>query len=557
VSGHRYPDEESRPPWGIYDGPRPPVPARRADGRSSTPFPSAPFPVAMRPFQSSELVLARTAVEPQRPRHRRAGTTPATTAARSPRVYAAMFGAVLAAGAILRLWTLATRPDWQYDEGVYLNVVSNLLTNGTVNEHITYGAPFTPDVYEPPYYFLVLSRWFALTGASIYHARILGVLFSLVTLTLLWRLLIRLHGQRIAFFAIVPIVFDGWLLFVQRVSYLENMMLMMVTAGMLLYRQALERPDRWRFAVAGLMLGAAVAVKYSGVSVLLTVALCYLILRRERAGHLTLLGWALGTLFVSIVIQFFWFDSGGHYWWLDDTWVQIRRVAGLQASGGTLTSPIAALHLLFTEYDVFAPSFLIALAAFVLVLLRLWTCWRERSWRRVRANALLWSWMLAGLVVLGVSSLKYPQYFALILVPMYAWFWTEASQWRWPWSWDRLRALAAVAVVAGLLSFYGRVAAHADNPFADVQQYAATAIPANAVVVADEAVGDLIKQPYCREQNTAPCAGVASYAITWDTYLQSTWQLGDAGYHQMMAGATQLRSWTGFNGTVTVWRLKK
>ena len=93
--------------------------------------------------------------------------------------------------------------------------------------------------------------------------------------------------------------------------------------------------------------------------------------------------------------------------------------------------------------------------------------------------------------------------------------------------------------------------------FADVQQYAATSIPPQAVVIADESIGDLIKQPYCREQQAAPCAGVASYLITWDTYLQTTWKLGDPAYRKTVVGAMPLRSWTGFNGTVTVWRIRR
>jgi hypothetical protein len=114
-----------------------------------------------------------------------------------------------------------------------------------------------------------------------------------------------------------------------------------------------------------------------------------------------------------------------------------------------------------------------------------------------------------------------------------------------------------VAVVAGLASLYGRVGAHDDNVFAEVQQYAATSIPPNAVVVADEAVGDLITQPYCREEYAEPCVGNASYVITWDTYLQTTWELGDTAYRTMMDGAVPVKTWTGFNGTVTVWKLRK
>jgi len=284
------------------------------------------------------------------------------------------------------------------------------------------------------------------------------------------------------------------------------------------------------------------------------VLLSWLITARHHQRHLVLLGSAIAVLAACVGFEIAWFDTGGHDWWLQDTMLQVRRVLGIQPSGGTLTSPRAAIHLLLAQYDVFFPSFLIALVAVCLAVRRLWRCYRARDWRPVSGNALLWSWMAAGLIIFGSSSLRFPQYFALILVPAYAWLWTEARHWRLR---PALRAaLIATACAAGIASFLGRVAAYDDNAFAQVQAYAATRIPRGAVVVADEAIGDLISQPYCREQEAGPCAGVASYAITWDTYLQATWDLGDTAYREMMAGAVRLRSWTGFNGTVTIWRLR-
>jgi 4-amino-4-deoxy-L-arabinose transferase-like glycosyltransferase len=463
------------------------------------------------------------------------------------------FALLLAVGAAFRFWSLATRPGWQYDEGVYTGVASNLLLHGTINEHITYGAQWAPDLYQPPFYFIVLARWFSLVGSGIYEARVLGVLCSLCTLTLLFRLLWRLHGPGAALFAMVPITFDGWLLYIQRISYMENMLLLLVTAGMLLYQRALDAPVWWRFAIAGGVLGFAAAFKYTGVYVIATVLLSWLIQRRGHKGHMLLFGSALITLGVCSALEIHWFDIPGHDWFIQQTMVQIRRVLGLQSSGGTLTSPSKGLHLLLAEYKVFVPSFGIAVLAITTALRRLLRCYRTRGWEPVKDNALLFAWMSAGVVIFGFSSLRFPQYFALILVPMYAFFWTEAKQWQWD---SRiLSGISAAAALAGVLSFWGRVGAYDDNVFEEAQQYAATSIPANTVVVADEAVGDLIQQRYCREQQADPCAGYATYAITWDTYLQTSWQLGDAAYHQMMAGALKIKSWTGFNGTVTVWKL--
>jgi 4-amino-4-deoxy-L-arabinose transferase-like glycosyltransferase len=474
---------------------------------------------------------------------------------------AALAVVVLAAGAMLRFWDLATKPGWQYDEGVYTGVAANLLQHGQISEHITYGAPWSPDLYQPPFYFVILSRWFALTGPSVYHARVLGVLCSVVTLALFWRLLVRLHGDRAALLAVIPVVFDGWLLYVQRVSYMENVLLMLITAGMLLYQRAfgghlapLTRVSRWQYAAAGGVLGFAVVFKYTGAYILAAVLLAWLIRRRDHKGHVIMFGAALLVAAGFLLFEIRFYDAPGHHWWLQQTMVQIRRVLGIQSSGGTLSSPAKGLHLLLAQYKVFAPSFLVTVAAFAVGVRRLWRCYQARNWSPVQDNALLFAWMAAGVVIFGFSSLRYPQYFALILLPAYGFFWTEVYRWRWD-----VRALAGPAVaamLAGLLSFWARVGANDDNAFAQVQRYAARSIPADAVVVADEAIGDLITQPYCREQEAGPCRGHAAFAITWDTYLQTSWQLGDSADHQMMAGAVPLESWAGFNGTVTVWRLR-
>jgi hypothetical protein len=692
---------------------------------------------------------------------------------------AAVFTLALAVGAVLRFWQLAGKPDWQYDEGVYTQVGTNVL-HGVLAEHITYGTPWQPFLYQPPLYFLILARWFALTGPSIYHARILGVLCSLGTLTVLFRLMWRLRGPAAALFVSLPVIFDGWLLYIQRSSYIENFLLLLITVSVLLYQRAREVPTFGRFVTAGGMIAVTIAVKYTAAYLVLVVLLCWLISsargeagisdpfdatrargeaelsdaeimarargeadvadrshrsyargeasiadeqsavsargeahvadeelfpsargeasvadsriimssargeadiadyedlsgargeagiadplleegargeaeisdddqswsargeassiadsrlsinargeagvsdtrqirnargearfsddahdpvtgargeariadnsprsasargeasnisdprslpyahgeakyrRQDALGHLALLGTTITVLAVYAAVMYWWFDlPQGQDWWVRQNAVQLRRVLGLQKSGGTLTSPGAALHLLFAQYRVFAPSFVVAVAAFTLGAVMLARCWRARSWARLQPDALLWSWMAAGVVVFGSSSLRFPQYFALILVPMYCYIWSAV--WAAPRPVRLKLAAAGVAVVLGVGSFWLRVPAQTGNPFREVQSYAAASIPPGAVVVTEEAIGDLIRQRWCRVEQPAACTRAASYAITWKTYLQSSFTLGGAPFARMMRGAVPLRSWPGFSGTATVWRLK-
>jgi hypothetical protein len=273
-------------------------------------------------------------------------------------------------------------------------------------------------------------------------------------------------------------------------------------------------------------------------------------------GHLVLFATTIGLLGVYAAVMYWWWDlPAGRDWWIRQNAVQLRRVLGLQRSGGTLTSPFAALHLLLAQYRVFAPSFVIAVCAFTLGVILLARCWRARSWAQLQPDALLWSWMAAGVVVFGSSSLRFPQYFALILVPMYLFWWSAV--WRSQAATRTKLAAVGAAVVLGIVSFWLRVPTQNGNPFRDVQVYAARSMPAGAVVVTEEAIGDLIGQRWCRVEQPSACAGVASYAITWRTYLQSSFILGGAPFAKIMRGAVPVRSWTGFSGTATVWRLQR
>src|SRR5258708_14847474 len=202
---------------------------------------------------------------------------------------------------------------------------------------------------------------------------------------------------------------------------------------------------------------------------------------------------------------------------------------------------------------MFAASFVVAVAGLVIALTYLIRCYRARSWEPVREQAVLFSWSAAGVVIFGLSSLRYPQYFALILVPLYLLFWRTLMDNRRAWL---KYACVTVAVAAGLVSYRLSTDRQQVNPYARVAQFTAAHVPSGAVMIADEQIGDLLTQPFCREQVAVPCMHHASYAITWDTYLQSTQKLGDTAFQTEFAGATPLYSATGFSGTATVWKLQ-
>ena len=121
------------------------------------------------------------------------------------------------------------------------------------------------------------------------------------------------------------------------------------------------------------------AFKQTGVYVFLAVLLCWLVLRRAHKGHLVLAAVALTVIVTYVVIMVRVFDVPQHDWYIGQSTTQVRRVLGLQHSGGTLTSPHGVLHLLFAQYKYFIPSVLLALASFLIVVRRVLQCYQHET----------------------------------------------------------------------------------------------------------------------------------------------------------------------------------
>lgn len=450
-------------------------------------------------------------------------------------------GIVLGAAAV-RLLGIGGKPGWQWDEVVYTEVASNLLHHGVPFEHIPLGQPFVADAYQPSAYFWILSSWFRLFGVGVEQGRVLGVLCSMAALSLIVLAAYRSYGPRAGMLAAVALAVDGWLVFAQRIGYIENFLLLFIAAALVSY-------ERRRIVLAGALAGAAFAVKYTGIIAPVTFLIAWLITGRYHRRHLVGLAAMAGTFVVVTAITV---GTDGYHTWQHATSIQVKRVLGIQTSGGTLTSPTAALHLMAVQYWVFLPSLAIAIVGAVILVRLAWRCYRERSWQPAQPDALFAAWGAAGLLIMAASNLRFPQYFALTLIPLYALAWSRIARLASP---VRMAVLAGAMFLISLGSVALRVAVPNDNVLASVRQYAATSLPPRAVIVADEQIGDEITQPYCREQVTASCQGKASYVITWDTYLQQTQSLGDPGFARIFAHRTAVTAWKGWNGTVTVWKV--
>jgi hypothetical protein len=503
-------------------------------------------------------------------------------------VYVGIWTALLIIGSVLRFWHLGVKPGWQSDEPVYTSIAGNLLRHGTLNEHLQAGLGWVPFLWHPPFYFLLLSGWFHLFGIGIPQARVLSVVSSLVMFCVLFRLVWKLYDAKLALATVGLLLFDGWLIFAQRVSYIENTLILIIVVTVLLYQRALERPTFVRFVVAGLALGAGVIFKHTGIYLIVGLALHWVIVRKEHRKHALMFAVAGVVMAAYVVWMITAFDFGHHDWYLTQSLIQLERSFGFRAGPGTLTSPLKAIQLLSRQYYIFLPSLMLALASTVLMIVRSVQCVRHRSIEPLRANTLLFAWAAGGILSFALLSLRFSQYFVLILVPTYCFGYVElftflrahrtsrdgsrsftrrlhsvrrsSSPLSHSVSGRRISVFLGPAIVVtivafGLWSTYLRVFSRTDNVLLQVKEYAATHIPKHATVITTESIGDEIAQPWCVETRAAACEYAATYIIVYTTYLQGN-PKNDPAFYSTLQGLQRFATFRGFKETASVWGIR-
>ena len=117
-------------------------------------------------------------------------------------------------------------------------------------------------------------------------------------------------------------------------------------------------------------------------------------------------------------------------------------------------------------------------------------------------------------------------------------------------------SIASALILLTLVGFYARIIAWNDNALQATGQYAAEHIPANAVVLTEQTIGNLIQQPFCDiRAHIAWCGDDARYIITYTS----------ANYHgpksarlqNLIRGSTEVWHDAGFKETITVYAVNR
>lgn len=472
-------------------------------------------------------------------------------------VFAGLILVVLAA--LLRIVHLADWPGIEWDENVYRAVGEHVARQGGIyakSEYVV--ANPEPYLYHPPLHFLLLGGWFKLFGTSLVADRALAVLASVIMIMAAGMFLRRMIGNW-ALVAMGLLALDTWMVFSNRVSWIENVMIPIGIIGLWLYHGATRRGRTGLYVLAGAVLGLAVVYKHVGVIFPMAVAIAWLLNSRDNRKHIALFASFAGI--AAMYIGIMWLTFGQVFF--TQSVVQFRRSTGAQESRGALTSLANFVDPILDQYGIFAMTLLLMALAVLLLIYRTIQMIRRRTLDPVRDYILLYAWGMAALLFFIVLQLRFPHYLMLALVPFICYLAAEVRQVaRRAAAGGRVRPLHIAIVVVAIIAvglnanaFMWRfVLPQNDRALAEIGAWTERHLPADAKVITEESVGATIKQPYCKMWRAATCYG-ASYIITYTSHTQKL--PDDPGLKDLIATGVPVHKATGFKETITVIRLSQ
>lgn len=477
---------------------------------------------------------------------------------------------ILAIASVLRVWQLATRPGYDWDETVYHAIGANMAEDNLLQAKPEYGSPREPYLYHPPLYFMLLGLWFRTFGTGMTQGRALAVVGSLIMLVVLALWLRRLVGDRWALVATFVLAIDAWVVFTNRVGWIENTMMVIGIVGLVLYHRALVNSSAFGYLIAGGVLGLVTVYKHVGLYFLVAVVIHWLIIRRESRKHLVLIGTSLAVFLSYIGILSMTY--GTTYW--DQSTVQIQRILGMRESRGAVNSFSDIVNPLVAQYKIFAVTLLLVAIGGVLVLIlgikEIRNALRHRRATRQRRSpvpalmkdqplgyTLLFAWAAAAALCFGVMRLWLPHYFAMIVIPMICFLAAILANGQH----DSKKAtrltaiILTVIVAANALAFYGRFVVKQDNALKDVATWVDKNLPQNARIMTEESIGSALNvKEYCKLGHANRCAEKSSYVITYDSHTQSP--PDTPAVNNALHNAKKLASFKGFKEDLTVWEIR-
>lgn len=488
-------------------------------------------------------------------------------------------GLLLLAATALRFVGLAHHPASDWDESNYFAVSRNFAEHGDVAAKTPYGQTHEVYLYNPVFYFWIVGTWFRLVGPSLLHARWIAAGASVLTLLMLGLMLRSVIGKW-ALLAVGLLALDGWMIFTNRVGWMENLGFAFAVGGLWLYERALAKPTIPRFLATGLVLAWATVFKHQFGYFIVAVLICWIVLRKHHREHLVMFGVIIAGGALYLVAMLTWHGTD----YRREMGGQVMRLLGEKSSRGSVTGSGQLITALENQYAIYFGMLVgLAVAGTWVVYRMVQIAWRltfgyAREWRRfftertirhrwdyaferVSGNALLFAWAAATFICFVLTAkVRLAHYTFLVIVPLYCYLAAELKDYvqRKPWSAGRKLATASLVLVvagSGLFATYERMATDSRDAFAQTAVWIDQNVPAGSLVITEEPIGNNTPDnvTYCKMDHAAACEKAAQYLVVYETI---TFQPPDSpAIVRMRREGTQLAQFRDFKATITVYRL--
>jgi 4-amino-4-deoxy-L-arabinose transferase-like glycosyltransferase len=180
---------------------------------------------------------------------------------------------------VILLLNLTNQP-FNWDEVTHLNRALEL-QNGLYHN-------FVRDSFYPPLFSCFTMVSFDLFGASLFSARLISAVFSVLTLWVVFELAHSMYGGKVAllsatFLAVMPGFF--WL---SRLALLEVMLVFFFSLSLFFFFRWLTTSKNWLLGLSGLALGLGFLTKYQVIVAVLVMAVSMVVLGRGQFKRLFL-----------------------------------------------------------------------------------------------------------------------------------------------------------------------------------------------------------------------------------------------------------------------------
>jgi len=166
----------------------------------------------------------------------------------------------------------------QWDEANHLNG-GLLLLNGDTQSYMDSA------MFYPPLYDVITAISFGTWGISVFSARLVAVIFALLSLVVIYESVNKVIGKRTALLSAIFLGTMPGFIWAARVALVETMLIFFFSLTLFLFFIWLRTSKSWLLSLSGVMLGLGILAKYQTVIALAIMTTSIIFLCRNHIRH--------------------------------------------------------------------------------------------------------------------------------------------------------------------------------------------------------------------------------------------------------------------------------